>query len=85
MKGLFVKKFTTVVMDGSDADRVIAITGIMNMMNGERYGEANCRTFDSDHPTMKVIDIRTTKRRFNQIQNVIEQVYPGLCIFNPAM
>ena len=85
MKGLFVKKFTTVVMDGSDTDRIDAITGIINMMTEERHGEATCREFDSTHPTMKVIDIYTRRRRFNQIQSVIEQVYPGLCVFNPTM
>lgn len=85
MKGLFAKKFTTVVMDGSDVNCVRSITGIMNMINGERYGEINCRSLDANHPTMKVIDIYTTKRRFDQIQGVIEQVYPGLCVFNPAM
>ena len=85
MKGLFVKRFTTVVMDGSDVDRVRAIMGIMGMMNNERYGEATCRELDANHPTMKVIDIYTRRRRFDQIQSVIEQVYPGLCVFNPAM
>ena len=85
MKGIFVKKFTTVVMDGSDATCVESITGIMNMMTDERHGKATCRAFDSDHPTMKVIDIYTRRRRFDQIQKVIEQTYPGLCIFNPAM
>ena len=85
MKGLFVKKFTTVVMDGSDADRIEAITGIVNMMTEERYGTATCRELDSDHPTIKVIDIYTRRGVFKQIQSVIEQVYPGLCVFNPAM
>ena len=85
MKGLFVKKFTTVVMDGSDADRIDAITGIINMMTEERHGAATCRELDSDHPTMKVIEIHTRRGIFNQIQGVIEQVYPGLCVFNPAM
>lgn len=84
-KGLFVRNYTTVVMDGSNNDYINAITGIIDMMTGERYGKATCRTLDSNHPTTKVIEVCTGRKRFNQIQDVIEQVYPGLCVFNPAL
>lgn len=85
MAGFIVKKFTTVIMDGSDKSIVKDITGVINMMTKERRGKAICRSLDKNHPTMKVIETYTTSRTYNMIREAIEEIYPGLCIFNPIM
>ena len=85
MKGLFVKKFATVVMDGSDENVVSTITESINIVTKERYGESTCRSFDSEHPTMKVIETYTKPKTYKKIQNMIENSYPGLCVFSAIM
>lgn len=86
-EGLFSKskKFTTVVMDGSNEETVRIIRESMNIVTEERYGEATCRSSDNGNPTIKVIDVITTKKIYNKIQRMIENAYPGLCVFDVPM
>ena len=79
------KKFTTVVMDGSDEETVRIIRESMNIVTKERYGEATCRSLNNGHPTIKVIDVYTTTKIYNKIQRMIENAYPGLCVFDVPM
>ena len=85
MKRLFAKKFVTVVMDGSNENVVRTITGAIDIVTRERYGESVCRDFDSAHPTMKAIETYTNRKTYRKIQGMIESSYPGLCVFNAAM
>lgn len=87
LKGLFSKskKFTTVVMDGSNEETVRIIRESMNIVTEERYGEATCRSFSNGHPTIKVIDVYTTKKVYDKIQRMIEDAYPDLCVFDVPM
>lgn len=87
LKGLFSKskKFTTVVMDGSDEETVRNIRESMNIVTKEKYGTATCRSLDNGHPTIKVIDVYTTTKVYNKIQQMIENAYPGLCVFDVPM
>lgn len=87
IKGEFSKskKFTTVVMDGSDEETVRIIKESMNIVIGERCGEATCRSLGDRYPTIKVIDVYTTKKVYDKIQRMIENAYPGLCVFDVPM
>ena len=85
MTGLLVKKYSTVVMDGSDIEVLSFITGFINLMTKGKHGVARCRPLDDNHPTMMVIETRTTGRTYEVIQEMLSEYYPGLCIFNPPM
>ena len=87
LKGLFnkSKKFTTVVMDGSNEETVRIIMESMNIVTEERYGKATCRSSDNHNPSIKVIDVYTTKKVYNKIQKMIEDAYEGLCVFDVPM
>lgn len=85
MAGFIVKKYATVVMDGSDIEVLSFITGFINLMTKKRHGEATCRPLDNDHPTMMVIETRTTGNIYDVIQEMLSEYYPGLCVFNPPM
>lgn len=87
LKGVFSKskKFTTVVMDGSDEETVRIIRESMNIVTEEKYGAATCRSLDGKHPSIKVIDVYTTKKVYDKIQRMIEDAYPGLCVFDVPM
>ena len=85
MTGLLVKKYSTVVMDGSDIEVLSFITGLINLMTKEKHGVARCHPLDDTHPTMMVIETRTTGRTYDVIQEMLSEYYPGLCVFNPPM
>ena len=85
MAGFIVKKYATVVMDGSDLEVISFITGLINLMTKQRHGEAKCRPLDSTHPTMMVIETRTTGNTYDVIKELLSEYYPGLCVFNPPM
>lgn len=82
MRGL---SFVTVIMDGSDKGIVKCIMEVIDMVTQEYYGKSTCRDFDADHPTMKVIETITDKATYEEVSSAIEGLYPGLCVFNPAM
>lgn len=71
MKRLFAKKFTTVVMDGSDTNVLRTIMYGIDIVTKERYGESKCRDLDSDHPTIKVIETYTNRRTYEKIRGMI--------------
>ena len=85
MAGFKVKDFTTVIMDGSDKEVVDTITDVIDLITEKQHGESSSSPLDSDHPTMMVVVTKTNKKIYNMIQEVIEDLYPGLCVFNPAM
>ena len=85
MNRLFCKTFNTVVMDASDESVMRNITDSIDIVTRERCGKSISRPFDGDHPTMKVIVTRTSKRTYKTVQEMIERAYPGLCVFSAIM
>ena len=75
------KKFTTVIMDGSNDDVNGEVMGIMDMMTQRKIGRTKCRRLDKKHPTMKKFKRLTTARRYWEARRLIEKNYPGLCTF----
>lgn len=85
MTGFIVKKYSTVVMDGSDMEVISFITGLISLITRGRHGGVTCRPLDDEHPTMMVIETRTTKNTYDVIEEMLTEYYPGLCVFNPPM
>ena len=75
------KRYTTIIMDGSNEKTVNEIIGIIDMITRRRIGKSKCRNLDSDHPTMKVIRTFASANTYQSIKRVIEKTYPGLCVF----
>lgn len=75
------KKFTTIIMDGSNENVNREITGIIDMVTRRRIGRTKCRKLDKNHPTMKVFKRRTSWENYRDARMIIEKNYPGLCTF----
>lgn len=85
MAEFIFNKYTTVVMDGSNQKVVDNVLNVIDVLTRERYGKATCRVFDDKHPTMMVIETKTSKRIYDMIAKVVEILYPGVCMFNVEM
>jgi hypothetical protein len=85
MAGYRVKDFETVVMDGSNVGILSGIINQIDWITGEQHGKSTYRSLDSNHPTMIVITTRTNTRIYEYIKSSIDNLYPGLCAFNPQM
>lgn len=83
MAGFIFEKYTMLIMDGSNPKVVDNVLKVVNGLTRARYGEATCRDFDEKHTTMKVVETKTSFRIYNDIQAVLEALYPGLCVFYP--
>ena len=93
MINVHVKKFNTVVMDGTHEQTVNFVKDIIEDLNTAEasdgtianYGKATCRPLDDKHPSMIVIEVRTTEERYGLMRYLIDLALPGRCIFNPPM
>lgn len=82
------RKFVTVIMDGSDDSKVRHIRNLFDQETEDQmYGyNSTCSALDARHPTIKVIvSWMPTEQLYRKVQNTIESLYPGLCIYNPPM
>lgn len=74
-----INDYTIVIMDGSDPKIVTNVLEVVLGLN------TTCEPMDIDHPTTMVITTKTTSACFDKMTNVLERLYPGLCVFNPPM
>lgn len=82
MIGLFKKNQKLVIMDGSSYGVVAQILCIVGVNAFPKGGKLYCRSLDENHPTMKVVEFECSKKRFNHIKNLIDEQYPGLCVYD---
>ena len=75
------RKRNIVVMDGTDKGKLNAIVSIVRMMAGENSVK-DLHRLDDNHQSMMVMKVKTTKSRFEDIEDVISNTLPGLCNFN---
>lgn len=76
------KKSNVVIMDGTNTKVLKSIIGVIEMINGKFRGKIECRDAGDNYPSMKVIEFKTDKERLNEIQEIIEESYPALCLFD---
>lgn len=81
MKRLFVRRFNVMMMRWTP-ETVGTIMSAIDIVTNERYGKATCREFNSAYPEQMVIEFNTTRKVFNKIRQMIENAYPGTCVFN---
>lgn len=85
MAGSKVKKYLTLVMDGSDINVLSHIINTIDCTAGNKDRKTIWYPLDSNHPSLMVLETFTNEQRYNSIKTVIEKLYPGLCVFNPAV
>lgn len=85
MNGYQPRKFSTVIMDGTNEANVRVIISTIELFTNKKYGQAYRRALSIDHSTKAVIDVTTTQDVYDNIKKTIEMYYPGLCIFDPPM
>jgi hypothetical protein len=78
------KKRKFVIMDGSDVQYVNEIKGLSKMVIG-RFKRIKIRKIDRDHPTMKVVTIRSGYRKWSELRKIIERDHSEQCIFDAPL
>lgn len=79
------RRFSTVVMDGSNDDVVHDIIHVVRTLIKGRGRFCSCMPVDEGRLTMFTIDVFTTKTVYNELEREISRRYPGLCMFDPPM
>lgn len=74
--------YTTVIKDGNKfVNR--EIVGIMDMITRRSIGRSRCRLLDKKHhPKTYVIRRFTSINRYHDARRMVEQFYPGVCIWD---
>lgn len=85
MTGLDKKKYVTVIMDGSNKSVVEHIRLACDLVNQCEIGSAVCYPLSDEHPNVVIVETITTRKLYNDIKSVIEETYPGLCLFNVSL
>ena len=78
------RKRNIVVMDGSDVKKLATIVWVSRMVVNNKNA-LNYRMLDIDHPTMQVLEVKCSKRQYEYLQYVIDNLYPGLCTYDVAV
>ena len=76
------KNYVTVITDGSNKRIVDNIKLMFDLASQNKIGGTKCRPLSKAHPTTMVIETSLSDDIYTEVQEVIENVYPGLCIFN---
>lgn len=81
------KKRKFVVMDGSDKRFMKEVTGVVEMVTGKTrwFNRVRPRALDRNHPTMKVITVKSGYRYFDAIRHILERDYPEQCVFDVVL
>lgn len=85
MTGSVLTKNVIAVMDASKRELLEGICGWVLSIGGKDVWNGKIYPLDNQHPTIKVIEFKTTEEAYRSMQFVIEDLYPGLCVFNPPM
>lgn len=79
---LGIKLYKTVIMDGSNTKTVKEITNIFDIMLNKKFSKIKAKPIDKDHPTMLVFSTLMSAQRYHDTRRIINQAYPGLCVFD---
>lgn len=81
---MFNKNRNLVIMDGSDAYNVFIVRSTVELFGGKKCIK-ECRSLDEEHPTMKVIKFKANRKAFEDIKLYLNEMRPGLCIYDVAV
>ena len=80
-----LRKYSIAIMDASDLQKVGRIfTFVDEILENRCAGrKATWRLLDENHPTTVVIEMEIGEFTDVILQKKIEEMYPGLCVFDP--
>lgn len=84
-----VRRF--VIMDGSDKDFVQNIRGLAEMYVCKSKilniltGRIKIRRLDKQHPTMKVVKVKSGYRQWSELRKILERDYSAQCVFDAPL
>lgn len=85
MTGFRIKNYTITVMDSSQPTILSDIIMTVRKTTEEQYsGQVRCYKPEG-RPRSMIIEFKAKKKTYIRIKEVIENKYPGLCVFNPQM
>ena len=73
-----------IIMDGSDDKYVNEIKGLSKMIIG-RFGRIKIQKMDRNHPTMKVVTIRSEYRQWSELRKILERDHSEQCVFDAPL
>lgn len=85
MNSLFRRKRNVVVMDGSNKEVLNEVIGLFGVVAYPNGGKFTHRPLDENHPNMIVIEAKLRKNEFENARQILEEIYPGLCIYDVAV
>ena len=79
----YPRRFSTVIMDGTNTDIVLDIAHIIRDFARSAGGRfCSAMPLDEDHPTMCVMEAVMTIPVYKILAGIISEKYPGLCVFD---
>lgn len=85
------KKRSFIIMDGSDKNYVKEVRSLCEMFIGQSwiintlFGRIKVRRLDRNHPTMKVVTIKSGYRPWSELRKLLEQDHAGQCVFDAPL
>lgn len=78
------------VWDGSDKRFVSEVIGVAEMVTGythwyNKLGRIKCHRLDRNHPTMKVITIKSGYREFDSLRKILERDHSDNVCFDAPL
>jgi hypothetical protein len=78
------------IMDGSDKNFVRNIIGYVEMAVGnifwynklKWFKRVKCHNLDRNHPSIKVVTVKSTYRDYCEVRKFLTEKYPEQCIFD---
>lgn len=80
---MFGKKRSFLIMDGSDKNYVNEVRSLCKMYI--RKSRIKVRRFDKDHPTMKIVTIKSKYRPYSELRKTLERDHSGQCVFDAPL
>lgn len=85
------KERSFIIMDGSDKNYVKEVRSLCEMIIGKSriinilFGRIRVRRLDRNHPTMKVVTVRSTYRPWSELRKLLERDHSGQCVFDAPL
>lgn len=74
MKGIIVIK------DGKDIKKVMNMKGFIEMRLRKLIDKLNCQLVGDEQNTV-IFHVRTSDKRFDELKNELDNLYPGSCVY----
>lgn len=85
------KERSFLIMDGSDKKFVKEIKSLSEMfvcrsrIINALFGRIKVRSLDANHPTMKVVTIKSGYRSWSDLRKLLEKNYAEQCVFDAPL